>query len=265
MGLRNKMKGMIPEPLSHLIPNRFEVIGDVAIISIPPELNDFKVEIAENIILNRKNVKTVVNKVAMLKGEKRVGKFEILSGGDTKTLYKEYNFRYKLDVKEVFFNSRLSFERSRIASLVRSFEHVLIPFCGVGPFVVPVAAKSSSVIAVEKNAQACKWLSENIRLNRVDGNVSIILGDASDIASTIDVSFNRVIVPTPYGKDHYLETFSPLVKKGGMIHFYTFKKPHQIPYLLEIYQNRGFQVVFYRRCGNVAPSVSRWVFDLKKQ
>jgi len=31
---------------------------------------------------------------------------------------------------------------------------------------------------------------------------------------------------------------SPAVKKGGMVHFYTFKKPHQIEGLAKSYENR---------------------------
>jgi tRNA (guanine37-N1)-methyltransferase len=65
--------------------------------------------------------------------------------------------------------------------------------------------------------------------------------------------------------DHFLYEISGLVEQGGIVHFYTFKKQYQIQELLEEYRDRGFDVVFYRRCGNVAPGVSRWVFDLKKQ
>ena len=28
---------------------------------------------------------------------------------------------------------------------------------------------------------------------------------------------------------------------------------------------RGFELVIQRRCGNVAPGISRWVYDLVKQ
>ncbi len=49
-----------------------------------------------------------------------------------------------------------------------------------------------------------------------------------------------------------------------MIHSYTFKKRHQIPGLLRGFEEEGYDVLTARRCGNVAPCVSRWVFDLKK-
>jgi len=264
MKLKEQMKNIVPEPLLHLVPNRFEVIGDVAVISIPPELDDYKTDITNMIISGRKNIQTVLNKVAMLNGEDRTGKFELLLGSDTETLHREYGYLYHLDIRQVFFNSRLSYERHRVVSLVEPNEHVLIPFCGVGPFVVPVAARSLSVTAIEKNPKACKWLAKNIRLNRVNRNVSIIQGDAAHITNMIQRKFDRVILPIPYGMDHFLTKVSGLIKKEGCIHFYTFKKQYQIPFLIKEYADLGFEIVFYRRCGNVAPGVSRWVFDLVK-
>jgi tRNA (guanine37-N1)-methyltransferase len=265
MNLREQMQGIIPDPLLPLVPNRFDIIGDLVVISIPPKLEDYQAVIAENIVLQHKNIKNILNKVAILDGDYRVGMFDIILGDSTHTVHREYGYRYKLDVRTVFFNPRLSFERRRVVSLVRYSEHVLIPFCGVGPFAVPVAAKGAKVMAIEKNVAACKWLAENTKLNKVEENISIILGDALKITNLIDSSFDRAIVPTPYGMHDVLDKISVLVKEGGIIHFYTFQKQHKVKDLLEEYQNSGFDVVFYRKCGNVAPEVSRWVFDLKKQ
>ena len=265
MSLKTSMECIVPEPLLHLVPNSFDIIGNIAIISIPPELNDYKALIAQAIISKHGNIGTVLNKVSMLEGEDRVGRYEILSGTTTRTEHREYGFRYRLDVNEVFFNPHLAYERFRVASQIKGGERILVPFCGVGPYVVPAASLGASVVAVEKNQKACRWLAENVRLNRVDTNVSVICGDASHIPHMVRGSFHRAILPIPYGMDLFLYEISKLVKQGGFVHFYTFRKQYQIQELLDEYRDRGFDVVFYRRCGNVAPGVSRWVFDLKKQ
>jgi len=239
------MKNRILESLLHKTPKRFDIIGDVVIISIPPELDEFKSEIAKTIVSKQGNIRTVLNKVAKLDGEGRIGGFEILFGNDTITLYKEFGFAYRLDLNEVFFNSRLGFERRRVTSQVSPFESVIIPFCGVGPFVVPVAASGARVTAIEKNAEACKWLAENIRLNGVESNVSLISADVMDIVNIPDIGFDRAIVPAPYGMDAYLKSISTLVKKGGMVHFYTFKLESQIPGLIGKYERMGLGTVFY--------------------
>jgi tRNA (guanine37-N1)-methyltransferase len=79
----------------------------------------------------------------------------------------------------------------------------------------------------------------------------------------LKTEFDRAIIPTPYGRDEILEIVAPMVKKGGMVHFYTFKKRHQIEGLIEKYESLGFDVELFRKCGNVAPGVSRWAFDLR--
>ena len=265
MTLKTRMECIVPEPLLHLVPNSFDIIGNIAVISIPPGLDNYKAQIAQAIISKHGNISTVLNKVSMLEGEGRVGRYEILSGTTTRTEHREYGFRYRLDVNEVFFNPHLSYERFRVASQIRGYEQILVPFCGVGPYVVPAASKGEHVVAVENNQKACKWLAENVKLNRVDMNVSIIYGDASHIPNMVRCSFHRAVLPIPYGMDHFLYEISGLVEQGGIVHFYTFKKQYQIQELLKEYMDNGFDVVFYRRCGNVAPGVSRWVFDLKKQ
>ena len=135
-------------------------------------------QIAEAIISRRHGIKTVLNKCSRLEGTNRTARYEVLAGSDTVTTHKEYNFSYRLDVSAVFYNPRLASERRRVTAQVRPGERVLVPFCGVGPFVIPAAAHGASVVAIEKNPEACHWLLENIVLNGVENQVSLIIGDA---------------------------------------------------------------------------------------
>jgi tRNA (guanine37-N1)-methyltransferase len=163
-----------------------------------------------------------------------------------------------------FFNGRLSYERKRVASMVKSGERVIVPFSGVGPFAIPAAVSAASVVAVEMNGAACKSFIKNSKLNKVENKIHIINADANNIPNLLKTEFDRAIIPTPYGMDHFLETIYPLVKDGGFVHFYTFKPKEKILEMIKNYEDMGFEVLFHRRCGNVAPGISRWVFDLKK-
>ena len=107
-------------------------------------------------------------------------------------------------------------------------------------------------------------LGRNIRLNHVEENVTIVNGNAFDCEHFSRQEFDRAIIPTPYGMDAILDVIVPLVKPGCMIHFYSFRKKHQIPELIEEFRTRGLDMKFFRACGNVAPGVSRWVFDLER-
>lgn len=263
MKLRDQLAEGIPKSELDKLSNHFRIIGDIAIISIPPEMNDYKQAISEALVSGR-NIKTVLNKVSKIEGDRRVASFEILAGKDTVTVHKELGYFYRLDVSKVFFNSGLAYERRRIAMMIEPGEQVLIPFSGVGPFAIPAADRGANVVAVESNSEACRWMAENTRINGVEDNIAIIRGDAFLISKMMKLNFDRAIIPTPYGRDDVLEIIAPIVKKGGLIHFYTFKKHHQIKELIEKYRSMNLEVQFYRRSGNVAPGVCRWAFDLVK-
>jgi tRNA (guanine37-N1)-methyltransferase len=298
ISLRDAMRGIVEEPLLPMVPKRFDYIGNVAVISIPPELEAYKKSIASKLLSMRGNTRAVLNKVSKLEGEHRVADFELLIGETTETIHRENGYTYKLDVKKVFFNPRLYSERKRVASKIKSGENIIIPFAGVGPFVLPAAGKGAKVYAIEINPNACACLRENIRINRLEGQITVIQDDFENLFHMLnsvksseklvntafsDLSvclnpenleyeiiqvpengFDRAIVPTPYGMDHFLGEISKLVRKGGYIHFYTFKAESQIPGLIDEYKKMGLEVELYRRTGNVAPGISRWVFDLKK-
>jgi tRNA (guanine37-N1)-methyltransferase len=102
-------------------------------------------------------------------------------------------------------------------------------------------------------------------LNGIEDRVIRICGDAFDPCLLPAGVFDRAIIPTPYGMDSIFDLVAAKVRPGGMIHFYTFCNQHQADNRSEEFIRKGFDRILQRRCGNVAPGVSRWVYDLKKQ
>lgn len=265
MSLRDELEAIVPQNHLCKIPKRFDVVGDIAIVSVPQAMESYNEDIAKAIMHRRQNIRTVLNKTSKLEGECRVASHDIIAGEITETIHQEFGLVYRIDLQQCFFNGRLSYERKRVASLVRSGEDVIVPFAGVGPFAIPAAKHAANVVAVEMNCNACKYLSVNCKLNKVQKNIHVINADACNISNMLRAEFDRAIIPTPYGMDFFLEIVSTLVKPGGYIHFYTFKSKEEVYALIKRYENMGFELLFHRRCGNVAPGISRWVFDLKKQ
>jgi len=263
MGFKDQLTGRIPENLLTHLTGHYDVIGSVAIISIPRILEDYKYDIAEALLSHRHSIKTVLNKTGSVSGNSRTARYEILAGRETVTTCHEYGFSYTLDVLTSFFNPNLSTERSRVTGQVLRGERVLVPFSGVGPFVVPAAAHGAHVVAIEQNPEAFRWLLENIRKNDVDSRVAAIGGNAFDTSLIPVTPFDRIIIPTPYGMDPILDVLKPYVKPEGMVHFYTFRNKGQISELKKVFSRNEYEITRIRMCGNVAPSVARWVFDLK--
>jgi tRNA (guanine37-N1)-methyltransferase len=264
MGLKDQVRGIIPDRVLGHLSDRFDVTGDIAVLSLSPELYEYKEMIAHAVISHRRTIRTVLNKVSRITGCNRTASYEIITGQDTVTVHREFGFVYNLNVTSVFFNPRLASERKRVTDQVRCGERVLVPFGGIGPFVIPAAARCAHVVAVEKNPEAYSWLQRNVQLNNVEARVTTLSGDAFDTSLLPDKVFDRAIIPTPYGLDSILDVLAPRIKKGGMIHFYTFKNRNQADALAREFTTKGYEVATRRRCGNVAPGVSRWVYDLVK-
>ena len=262
MGLKDQLAGTIPAELLQELSDHFEVIGDVAVISLPPGLLPYSDEIARAIILRRHNILTVLNRAGSITGPDRTARYEVLYGKTTETVHTEFKFSYRLDVTESFFSARLAYERKRVTDQVEPGERVFIPFAGVGPFVIPAAARGAEVYAVEQNPRAFRYLIENISLNHVTGTCHAIQGDAFNTDLLPPVRFDRLIIPAPYGMDNALGRFLPLLSEGGMAHVYRFLPKEQVPAVLREYEEMGFDITFSSSCGNVAPGISRRVFDI---
>jgi tRNA (guanine37-N1)-methyltransferase len=262
MSLSDDLAGMIPPDKMRNFSGRFDVVGDIAIIALPPALQKDDQIIAGAILEHRHGIRTVVKKSADVTGDFRTACYEIIVGTGTVTTHRESGFSYRLDLNTSFFTPRLAHERMRVTGQVLAGERVLVPFSGVGPFVIPAAARGATVVAIEQNPDACRWLEENTRTNRVSDRVTIIRGDAFNPELLPTGPFDRAIVPTPYGRDDILALVASRVKSGGMLHFYTFNNRAQGEMLEYEFEKTGYRVLGRRRCGNVAPAVSRWVFDL---
>jgi tRNA (guanine37-N1)-methyltransferase len=262
MGLKDQLAGTIPVDLLPYLSDHFEVIGNVVILFIPRELESYKIQVAEAVVSKRKNIATVLNKTEKVAGDSRTARYEVLMGDTTVTVHHEFGFSYRIDVGSSFFSARMASERKRVTDMVKPGETVYVPFAGVGPFVVPAAARGAEVWAVEKNPDAFRWLAENVARNRVGKNCHIMPGDALDTALLPRKEFDRLIIPAPYGMDRALDLLLPCLAGGGMVHFYTFGPKEQIPGLIALYEEKGLTVWYSSPCGNVAPGISRRVFDL---
>ena len=96
MGLRKQLSGVLPADALPYVSDHFDVIGDIAVLSLPVELEPYKQAIAESIVLNRKNIYTVLNKREKIEGFARTAQYECLLGKTTVTRYLEFGFSYRL-------------------------------------------------------------------------------------------------------------------------------------------------------------------------
>jgi tRNA (guanine37-N1)-methyltransferase len=217
----------LPPHLLASVPHAIDFVGDIAVVEIPPELEEYKTIVGNAILATHKRLSTVLAKSSAVGGEYRVREFETIAGVDkTETVHKEYGCVFHVDLAKAYFSPRLSYEHNRVASLVEEDETVLDMFAGVGPFSILIAKKHKKVhvYAVDKNPEAIQLLKKNIFLNRIGAKITPILGDAKQVvAEKLKGSSNRIIMNLPEKAIEYVDAACEAIKpKGGIIHYYEF-------------------------------------------
>jgi tRNA (guanine37-N1)-methyltransferase len=250
---QKKQEKTLPEILAenlppHLVanlPKALDVIGDIAIVEIPPELEIYKETIGNALLKIHHNVKTVLAKAGAITGTYRLRNFEFIAGEKrTNTIYKENGCLFQIDMAKAYFSPRLSHEHQRVATLVKEGETVIDLFAGVGPFAVLIAKthKSTKVYAIDINPEAAELLKNNIKLNRLGNKVCPIIGDSRQIINeNLSGIADRVIMNLPETASEFIDIACKALKpSGGIIHFYGFIR---LPENIESMQNNFAKMV----------------------
>jgi tRNA (guanine37-N1)-methyltransferase len=221
------LEGRLPPHLLASLPKALDVVGDIAIVEVPLELEAYRSLFGAAILEAHKNVRTVLAKASAVSGDYRLRDFTVIAGEPrTRTIHKEFGCTYHVDVAKAYFSPRLSHEHKRVASLVHDGETVVDLFAGVGPFSVLIATshKDVKVYAVDLNPEAVELLKQNVRLNRVENRVFPILDDARWIVEEkLEGVADRVIMNLPEKAIEFVGVACKAVKpEGGMVQFYGF-------------------------------------------
>jgi tRNA (guanine37-N1)-methyltransferase len=199
-----------------------DVIGDIAIVRLSGFTRKEKKGIARSLLDQVKNVRGVFEQEEGIEGEYRLRKLKHLAGEEkTLTLHRENGCAFKVDVTKCYFTPRLSTERLRVAGLVKPRERVLNMFAGVGSFSIPIAKiAGAKVVSCELSGYACELHQENNRLNKTEGLIKVLNGDAAELPKEMDSKFDRIIMPHPSQAHKFLPAAVEMSKKGGRIHYY---------------------------------------------
>ncbi len=224
--LKEALAGILSEEKLSLLPSSYDIVGDIAIIQLRPEIEQISKEIAMGIMKINPSIKVVLGEMGRISGIYRLPSLIHLSGEDrTWTIHRENSCVFELDVSKVYFSPRLSSERKRIFEQVGRHELVIDMFAGIGPFSIEIARHRKAMVkAIELNPNAYEYLRRNIMLNRVDGLVEPILGDAAEVVPKINIVADRIIMNYPAGSLNYLKYAVKVLKKRGMIHIYGFSE-----------------------------------------
>ncbi|MBW6451106.1 MAG: class I SAM-dependent methyltransferase family protein [DPANN group archaeon] len=257
------------DELKH-VNKSFEVLGDIAIIDIPEELENKKILIAKTLKDLNKHINIILRKTGDITGTYRVGTYETLIGDRTETICKENGCRFKVDPTKTYFSSKMGYERQRITDTIKDKENILCLFAGIGPYPINIAkTKDVNITAIEINPESVDFFKDNIKLNKVEGKINIILGDITDELPKIKKTFDRVLMPAPKDAENFIKEALEKVKIGGIINIYGFKTQEKLKeYPTEITEKckefgYEIEIIMSRDCGNMGPYCYRVVCDFK--
>ncbi len=264
-GFIDLLKGALPENLHKFIPRSFDVIGDIAILELSPEIWDFRGVIGEAVLRANRHVKVVFAKGGRVDGIYRVRRLVHVAGEErTITLHRENGCVFMVDVAGTYFSPRLSGERIKVANQVKPGEVVVDLFAGVGPFAILIAKKKRGIVhAIDINPFAIQLLKENIKLNKVSGSVHPYLGDCREVVkSHLRRIADHVIMNFPSLAYEFIDVAcSALKESGGIIHYYQFGRGEAacnsvVELLTERLKNSGvtsISILNVRRVRSTAP------------
>lgn len=272
MKLKELLKKELTKKQLEVMPTSFDTVGDILIFNEFPEELNKKEKIIGNKILNTlSNIKVVTKKIGKYSGIYRTPKLKILAGERRKeTIHKENNTRLKLHVEKVYFSSRTATERKRISELVKKGEKILVMFSGIAPLpcIISRNSKPKSILGIEINPEAHKYAEENLKLNKIK-NVELKNGDVRKILPEIKEKFDRILMPLPKTAEEFLALALSKVKKGGMIHLYSFISLKELPdfkkKIREICKKskKSCRIIKVVKCGQFSPEEFRMSLDIK--
>lgn len=239
---------------------KYKKIGDILIVD-----NNYSNEDYEE-LASKHNVKTIM-KINHIQGTKREPVYKILYGGETETINKENGCLFKLDLSKVMWSKGNNNERLRIAKLVGDGETVIDMFAGIGYFSIPIGvhANAKEIIAIEINPNSYYYLSENIKLNKLD-NITPILGDCKE--QTPKFKADRIVMGYVKTTHHYLKVAIDSLNEGGILHYHEtvpekLMKTRPIERIVSQANGRDVELLKINKIKKYAPGVEHVVIDAR--
>lgn len=208
----------------------YDVVGDIAIILIPPGVEAHQRRIAEAILSTNHRIKVVARRDGRHDGEFRTIPLQILAGEQRlETEVREFGVRLRLNPEQVYYSVRSANERRRIASLVSPGETILVFFSGIGPYPLMLARHSpaATIVGIEKNPVAHRYALANLQLNGQAGKIDLYCGDVREVAPRLGRRFDRLLMPLPTMAGDFLAEALAALQPGGNLHFYDFCRQGQ--------------------------------------
>jgi tRNA (guanine37-N1)-methyltransferase len=219
-----------PEAEKDSLPRSFDVVGQIVLVRLPPELEPRKEEVGEALLRFVPGAR-LVGLDHGVEGTDRLRRVERIAGaGPWHTRHRENGLEFEVDVERAYFSPRLAREHARVAGEVRAGESVYDLCCGVGPFSLTIAhaGRPDRITAVDANPEAIALLRATMarypfanRITPVSAPVEQFLPGAAPV--------ERVVLNLPLEGIKYLPSVARTVTPGGRLYYYEVVPRSELP------------------------------------
>ena len=218
-------------------PTAFEVQGDLQIVKIEPEIQQFENKIAEAMLQQSPNIRAICADEGV-QGDYRIRKLRVIESRDgddsTLTRIRENGYSLWVDPTKVYFSIRLSTQRTNTAISAKKLSKrlgrgivVCDPYAGVGPSMGALLTEQellSGYHVGDLNPEAVELLVMNIEHlvskspNDTFSPATIRCADATEWASDAELvgSCDLLLVNLPHDSIGHLPKLIPLLRKGDI-------------------------------------------------
>jgi tRNA (guanine37-N1)-methyltransferase len=203
------------------LPRSFDVIGDVVLVRLPPELEARGAAIGAALLRFVPGVRLVGQDQGVHGPERRRRVVRLAGDGPWTTRHKENGVELEVDLEGAYFSPRLAREHARVAAEVRPGDQVYDLCCGVGPFAVTIArdGRARRIVAVDSNPLAIERLRATLAraafgraVEPVEAPVERFLLERPAV--------ERVIFNLPHEGIKYLPSVGNVVARAGRLFYY---------------------------------------------
>ena len=134
--LREKLKGILSEEESLLLPAGFQTVGRIIVLKLNPKLNDKKLIVGQACLDLLSSVKSVYLNTGKIEGTFRTPQQVELIVGENNPIaeHKENGVIYRFDVTKIMFSKGNINERKFLTTVVKQNEIIVDMFAGIGYF-----------------------------------------------------------------------------------------------------------------------------------
>ncbi len=203
------------------LPRSFDVVGDVVLVRIPPELSFRAAEIGGALLAFVPGAR-LVGADHGVRGSARRRSLEVIAGaGDWRTRHRENGIEIEVDLERAYFSPRLAREHARVADAVQAGDRVYDLCCGVGPFALTIArdGRARTITALDSNPEALALLRLSWARQEFTIPLIVVSGPLEAFAPTAE-PVERVIVNLPLEGIKYLPSVARTVALRGRLYYY---------------------------------------------